>query len=140
MEEVRIVNDLTDVDWEELQSLFHAVGWDRPSAEKLKIAFTSSYLVSLAYLDGKLIGCGRVISDGQFYGSIYDVIVHPLYQGNKIGKKVMDNILHKMSDIPFIHLTATHGKEGFYNKLGLRKHKTAMARYLDANKEKEYLE
>lgn len=137
---VTITNSLAELSWDELECLFKAVEWDSFPKDKLQKAFTASYLVSLAYLDGKLIGCGRVVTDGIFYGAIYDVIVHPDYQGMGIGRKIMNNILAKTSDIFFIHLTATHGREEFYKKLGLKKHKTAMARYTHPDPAKEYLE
>lgn len=114
--------------------------WDGFPKHKLEKAFNASYLVSLAYLEGRLIGCGRVVSDGVFYGSIYDVIVHPDFQGMGIGKKVMKDILSQCSDVFFLQLTATHGRERFYEKLGLRKHKTAIGRYTHPAPAKEYLE
>ncbi|MDR7073395.1 GNAT family N-acetyltransferase [Fictibacillus barbaricus] len=135
-----IVNHLDSIDWVELESLFQAVNWDGFPKEKLMKAFTASYFVTLIYSGEKLIGCGRVVTDGVFYGAIYDVIVHPEYQGIGIGKKIMNDILTKAKDIFFIHLTATTGREGFYEKLGLRKHKTAMARYNHPDPAKEYLE
>ncbi|QFF99347.1 N-acetyltransferase [Psychrobacillus glaciei] len=138
--EISIVNSLNKLDWEELAQLYVDVKWDSFPKDKLQKAFNASYLVSLAYLDERLIGCGRVITDGVFYGSIYDVIVHPDFQGMGIGNKIMTDILTKCSDIFFLQLTATHGREGFYEKLGLRKHKTAMGRYTHPSPEKEYLE
>jgi GNAT superfamily N-acetyltransferase len=135
-----ILNHLDSIDWVELESLFQAVNWDGFPKEKLMKAFTASYFVTLIYSDEKLIGCGRVVTDGVFYGAIYDVIVHPEFQGIGIGKKIMNDILTKAKDIFFIHLTATTGREGFYEKLGLRKHKTAMARYNHPAPAKEYLE
>ncbi|MBY6037237.1 GNAT family N-acetyltransferase [Fictibacillus nanhaiensis] len=137
---VTITNDIKNIDWVELEALYKAVKWDGFPKEKLKKAYDSSYFVTLAYLDRQLIGCGRVVTDGVFYGAIYDVIVHPEFQGIGIGKKIMNDILSKVDDIFFIHLTATTGREGFYEKLGLRKHKTAMARYTHPDPAKEYLE
>lgn len=138
--QVTIVNALDNLDWNELERLFIDVEWDGFPKHKLQQAFNSSYLVSLAYLEGRLVGCGRVVTDGVFYGSIYDVIVHPEFQGMGIGQKMMTDILTQCSDIFFLQLTATHGREGFYEKLGLRKHKTAMGRYTHPAPAKEYLE
>ncbi|MDI2587931.1 GNAT family N-acetyltransferase [Psychrobacillus sp. NEAU-3TGS] len=137
---ISIVNTLDNLDWDELEQLFLAVEWEGFPKHKLQQAFKASYLVSLAYLDGRLVGCGRVVTDGVFYGSIYDIIVHPEFQGIGIGKMVMTDLLTKCSDIFFLHLTATHGREGFYEKLGLRKHKTAMGRYTHPAPAKAYLE
>ncbi|TQR19657.1 GNAT family N-acetyltransferase [Psychrobacillus vulpis] len=138
--QVSIVNSLDNLDWDELEQLYVDVEWISFPKHRLQKAFTASYFVSLAYLEGKLIGCGRVVSDGEFYGTIYDVLVHPNFQSMGIGKKVMADILTNCSDIFFLQLTATHGREGFYEKLGLRKHKTAMGRYTHPAPAKEYLE
>ncbi|TLS36954.1 GNAT family N-acetyltransferase [Pseudalkalibacillus caeni] len=138
--QIKICNSLEGLDWGELVNLFETVEWKGRTKENLQQAFHSSYYVALLYDDNRLIGCGRVISDGVFYGAVYDVIIHPDYQGKGIGRKLMANILSKMDDVNFIHLTTTEGREPFYEKLGLRKHKTAMARYLDPEPAKKYLE
>jgi ribosomal protein S18 acetylase RimI-like enzyme len=135
-----IKNDCAQMDWDELAALFQAVGWIGHTKEKLKPAFLASQYISLAYIDDRLVGCGRAISDWIFYATIYDVVVHPNFQRQGIGKAIMTDLLHQLKEIPVVQLTATTGNEPFYYKLGLRKHKTAMARALRPGYAEEYLE
>ncbi len=69
---------------------------------------------------GKIIGMGRVISDGVSDGYIQDVIVSNLYRNKGIGKelvkKLRDHCLTK--GLSWIGLIAEPGTEEFYTKLG----------------------
>lgn len=138
--QVVIEHNLEKLDWDELEEIFQRVGWKSHTKEKLQKSFRESYSLSLAFAEGKVVGCGRAISDGVFYAAIYDVVIHPDYQGQSIGKMIVSDLMAALKDMPFVHLTSTTGNEPFYHKLGLRKHKTAMARYLDQEKANEYLE
>jgi ribosomal protein S18 acetylase RimI-like enzyme len=65
------------------------------------------------------IGMTRVVGDGKHY-SIWDVIVHPDYQSQKIGSAMMETALTELRKIAkkgaFVGLFAA--KPGFYEKLG----------------------
>jgi len=52
----------------------------------------------------------------------------------------MEFLLDKLSNVSCIHLISTTGNEEFYRKLGLKKLKTGMARYLNTSLSDEYLE
>lgn len=136
----KISHDLQAIDWYALESLFHSVGWHNHTTERLKKAFQNSSYVSLGFFDGQLVACARAISDEEFYTAIYDVVVHPAFQGQGYGKLIVTDVLNHYKDIGFIHLTATTGKDVFYKKLGLKRHKTGMARYLNQELGQEYLE
>ena len=77
-----------------------------------------------------------MLSDGVCYGTIYDVGVLEAYQGQGVGKGIMEALL-KGSGHLLVYLTSTFGSEEFYRKLGFKKHKTAYAKYPH---ESEYLE
>ena len=79
-----------------------------------------------AWDDGRLVGFGRVISDGVYQAAVYDMAVIPEYQRQGIGTMIMQNILNKISNCNII-LYAAIGKEGFYSTLDFRKMKTGMA-------------
>ncbi|MCP8616196.1 GNAT family N-acetyltransferase [Salirhabdus salicampi] len=137
---VVLQTSVENIDWKELSELFQQVNWEGYNMENVEKAFRNSYIVCFAFIDNKLVGCGRSISDGVRYAAIYDVVVAPHMQGKGIGHKLVDSLLNHLKDIPFVHLTTTIGKETFYEQFGLRKHKTAMARYLDEQKANIYLE
>ncbi len=84
-----------------------------------------------AYDDETLIGVGRALSDGEYYAGIYDVAVLPAFQGQGVGTRIVLALLEKLP-VGTITLFAAPGKEGFYEQLGFRKMKTAMAKFTDA--------
>ena len=51
-----------------------------------------------------------------------------------------DYKLEQLKDVSCIHIISTTGNEAFYRKQGFRKVKTGMARYLDSELTKAYLE
>lgn len=77
--------------------------------------------------DGSVIGFGRALSDGVYQSAIYDVTVLPEYQGQGIGKKIMEALLSKLpqGQGPVLIYVAP-GKEGFYKKLGFEPLLTGM--------------
>ena len=75
-----------------LDGLIEAVGWGRRGeAAWTKICARSSLLVT-AWEDARLVGMGRILEDGVMC-MVYDVAVHPLYQGRGIGSAVMRRIV-----------------------------------------------
>ena len=81
------------------------------------------YSVSV-YNNDKIIGYGRIIGDGIIYLYIHDTMVHPNYQGQGIGKQIMEKLVSKINEIkkenPYLraYLGASLGKEEFYKKCG----------------------
>ena len=122
-----------DIDWPQLFHLYSQVGLvanmgREKEFDKIKRAFINSYKIVTAWTDDKLVGAGRLISDGICYGQIFDVGVLPEYQKQGIGKGIVNEILRNNEHI-WIYLTSTFGNEEFYRKLGFKRHKTAFAKY-----------
>ncbi len=104
-------------------ALFESTGWNQEygmSAEELQRAILESWCVITAYDDGKLIGTGRVISDGVFHALIVDVIVRPEYQKHGIGTLIMQRLLERCraARLRDVQLFCARGKAPFYQKLG----------------------
>jgi len=137
--EVSILNDLENVDWLRMKEIYHSVGWKKHNEEKIKKIFNLSNVIAIAYHKDRIVGFGRGISDGIFNAAIYDVVIENQYQNKGIGKQIISNLLDQLEGISCVHLVATTGNEEFYRKLGFKNMKTAMARYLDPNLIKEYL-
>jgi aralkylamine N-acetyltransferase len=133
--------DPQNVDWLALADLYERAPLGKRDPAQLKRAFEKSYLVCFAFDGGRIVGAGRLISDGEYYANIYDVAVLPEYQGKGIGAKIMGGLLDSQK-IEFLLLTSTIGNEPFYRKHGFRRHKTAMALYRGAKAERgeKYLE
>ena len=104
-------------------SLFETTGWNREyglSADQLHGALSASWYMIAAYHEDRLIGFGRVISDGLLHAFIVDLIVLPEYQGQGIGGHILSQLTRrcKASGIPDIQLFCAKGKAGFYEKHG----------------------
>jgi predicted GNAT family N-acyltransferase len=77
------------------------------------------HLVS-AFDSEQMVGLGRIISDGQLYALIVDVIVLPAYRGQGIGTTIMKQLLEhcRSSEIRDVKLFAARGKSAFYQLFG----------------------
>nr|YP_009546368.1 GCN5-like N-acetyltransferase [Gelidium gabrielsonii]AYO27716.1 GCN5-like N-acetyltransferase [Gelidium gabrielsonii] len=108
----------------ELEQLCDSVGWVRRPINKVKIAIEHSFLtISLFYKEcnrQKLIGFARATSDTAFNATIWDVVIHPDFQGCGLGKILMDQIVKELRyyDISTITLFADPQVVSFYRNIG----------------------
>jgi len=121
------------INWASLVQLYFetdgVVGLGRErNLDKIKKAFLRSYKVVTVWEEDKIIGAGRMISDGVCYGWIHDMAILPEYQKHGLGKRLMEELLNENENL-LIGLTSAFGVEEFYYKLGFKKHKTALAKY-----------
>lgn len=84
-----------------------------------KIALKNSVSFSVKYKN-KLIGYTRIHSDGVFYFGIWDVLIHPQYQGYGLGYALMTEVMKYLKTKPYIkiYLFSAKGKENFYSQFG----------------------
>jgi len=113
-----------DIDLYELEELCDAVGWARRPIRKVRKAIQHSFLVvSMWEYRGsrrRLIGFSRATSDHAFNATIWDVVVHPDYQGQGLGKTLMKQLIKKLrsEDISNVTLFADPHVIEFYRNLG----------------------
>ncbi|WP_044748437.1 GNAT family N-acetyltransferase [Bacillus alveayuensis] len=138
--DIKIHSDFSNANLDEMKEVYRSVGWTKHTKEIIKQVFEASNVIALATVNGRIIGFGRAISDGVFNAAIYDVVVHRDFQKQGIAKKIMEYLLDKLSNVSCVHLISTTGNEEFYRKLGLKRVKTGMARYLNPKLSDEYLE
>ena len=124
--------DCAGVDWIAVYETLKRVGMGHFSPDLHRQAFEASQATVFAYSQNRLVGFARALSDGVCQAAIYDVAVVPEFQRQGIGAQLMDALLSRLSHGNVI-LYASPGKEDFYRKLGLRKMKTAMALFPDAD-------
>ncbi len=119
--EVKYLDSITVEDYNYLRK---SVAWaELESKQALKGINNSAFLIS-AVVDNKTVGVTRVVSDGGYIAIIVDVIVLPDFQGNGIGKammqKAMEYIKSTISEgqFVFVNLMAAKDKEPFYSQFG----------------------
>jgi GNAT superfamily N-acetyltransferase len=103
--------------------LFESTGWTSSiaiSEDVLKMAIDNSWYWVSVFDKEKLIGVGRLVSDGALYAFVCDMIVLPEYQGKGIGKAILKMLKDKCmeSRIQRVWLFAAQGRAGFYIKNG----------------------
>jgi len=108
---------------DEYYALFQSTGWTfrRPvTPDVLALSLEKSWFCVFAYDGPKLVGSGRVVTDGWLHAIIYDMMVLPAYQRQGIGREIMRRLLQKCLDaqIGTIQLFCAEGKQAFYEKLG----------------------
>jgi len=120
--------DRARIDWNEAVIVFERapLGRNRRDPEKLRRAFEKSDAVVFVFDSTHLVGLGRALSDGEYQASVYDVVLLPEYQGRGIGREMMRRLCEQLP-VENIILYAVPGREGFYEKCGFRKMRTAMA-------------
>ena len=113
-----------NIDLYALEQLCDTVGWVRRPLKKVKIAIDNSFLtVSLSYQENKqkkLIAFARATSDNTFNATIWDVVVHPEFQRQGLGKILINEVIRQLrcSDINTITLFADPQVLNFYKNLG----------------------
>jgi predicted N-acetyltransferase YhbS len=130
------------IDWLALCEIFRLAPLGTREPQKLKIAAENSHTVCSAYVDQKIIGFGRAISDGQYQSAIYDVVVLPAFQNQGVGKLIMEALLQKLPKSGPVLIFVAPGKQDFYSKFGFGNLKTGMGLFPnpEMSREKGYLE
>jgi N-acetylglutamate synthase-like GNAT family acetyltransferase len=106
---------------EEFFQLYETTGWNvkkNYSEDDLEKAISNSWYLVSAYHNEKLVGFGRIISDGVYQTFIGDLIILPDYQKHGIGSHIFTTLVEKCreSGIKWIQLTSAKGKADFYKK------------------------
>lgn len=123
-------DDIDRVDWGQLALVFQRAPLGERKPETLRRVFQNSGVRCFAWDGATLIGAGRAITDRISYAAIFDVVLLPEYQGKGIGRQIMNHLIeHAHAANVILHVVP--GKEGFYQKLGFRRMKTAMGRFLN---------
>ncbi len=104
-------------------TLFETTSWNleykATEDELAQMLFNSQFTVA-AYEGENLIGFGRIVTDGVLHAIIYDMIVHPGYQGRGIGTHILQMLIEwcRSGNIRDIQLFCADGKRAFYENNG----------------------
>jgi GNAT superfamily N-acetyltransferase len=107
---------------EEYRNLREAVGWGNADSAATEAGLENSLFSVCVLSDDEVIGCGRIVGDGGMYFYLQDVMVLPEFQGQGIGRRIMDSLMEHLDEHAhakaFIGLMASKGAAGFYMRFG----------------------
>ena len=94
--------------------------------DHVRHALDKSDFIAAATVDNIPVGMARIMTDGTQV-LVMDVIVHPDYQRNGIGKGLMEKIRNYIESTDYdrmiVNLITDESKTGFYEKLGYQNEK-----------------
>lgn len=83
---------------EEYKYLCDSVGWTNyMNFEVVETSLQNSIYCITVNDNNRIIGMGRIVGDGAIYFYIQDIVVHPDYQRNGIGKKIMNALVEYLN-------------------------------------------
>lgn len=112
--------------YEDYFRLRESAGWKNFSKIQAENALKHSLYTITAVKNNTVIAMGRLIGDGQYY-LIADVVVHPDFQGQKIGTAILRKLLQYVEHHTpaggrsSVQLIAEKGKEPFYEAFGFKR-------------------
>ena len=93
--------------------------WHRDYNEEETDAALSK-TINITCRDGeRLVGSVRILTDGVYFGTITEILVHPDYRGQGIGRRLME--LVKDNTPTKLYFGSRPDVIGFYEKLGLER-------------------
>lgn len=133
MSKITLSFEIDTIDWHRASIIFERAPLGTRAPDRIRKAFENSQLVCFARDEDTLIGLARALSDHTAWSVIYDLCMLPEYQGQGLGKRMMQAMLKRL-DTPNVQLHSVPAMMGFYEKLGFRKMKTAMVLPADPNR------
>lgn len=119
--------DTRRIDWHELSDLYRIAPLAEKSPQSLARSFSNSMFKCFVFDRRRLVGAGRALADGVDCSYLCDIAVHPDLQGRGLGKAIVTRLKELSAGHRKIILYANPGKEAFYEKLGFRRMRTALA-------------
>lgn len=115
------------VDLNQLKLLFDITAFwaKKRDLEGLTVAIAHSNPVVTVWDRQHLIGFARATSDGIYRATIWDVVIHPEYQGAGLGRKLVETVLSHplMNRVERVYLMTTH-QQRFYERIGFQENST----------------
>jgi ribosomal protein S18 acetylase RimI-like enzyme len=113
-----------DLPLDQLLTLYNSVGWaaytNDQGRPKLQDAIHNSTYVVSAWDGDKLVGLARGLSDDVSIFYLQDILVHPDFQKQGIGKQLLNNCLERFQHVRMKVLLTDDREEQlrFYESLG----------------------
>ncbi len=130
---ITYTSSMANITENKLQRLFQAVKWKSARhPERLLQAISGSHAVITAWKGNELVGLVNAISDGCMTAYFHYMLVDPAYQGQGIGKKLMEQMLARYEDYETKVLIAYPDVISFYESIGFRKEKSTVPLYISS--------
>lgn len=104
-----------------LLALYESLGWNslQLTVNELEQMCKQSWYAMYAFDDKKLVGMGRIISDGVITGVICGVCVLPEYQSIGIGKEIVERLIQHCEQNKVIpQLMCVEKLQSYYESIG----------------------
>ncbi len=115
----------TEISFEEYNELRRTVNWYEVSRRQFDVSIPNSRFITVGRDDGKLVSMARAVGDGGYHLLVVDVIVHPDYQRQGIGKQMISQLIDfvhndyiESGETTMVSLLSAKDKEPFYEKFG----------------------
>lgn len=124
VEGLTIRHEVDESQLDDLIGLYQISWWGKHrTRDDIRRMLAGSFLV-VAINDeaGRLVGFCRLLSDGVYRGTVYDVIVHESWQGRGVGRLVMETLMNhpKVRVIESLALDCVPEKVALYEKWGFK--------------------
>ena len=122
MSNIRYTDSISSEDYLMLRK---AVGFKELSVRQVETALRNNAFLIVAKDGDKTVGMTRLVADGAYIAIIVDVMVLPEYQGNGIGRVMIEETINcikggiAVGEQAAVFLVAAKDKEGFYEKFRL---------------------
>ena len=123
--------DTHDFTREELERLFLSVNWSSGHfPDKLVVAMQNYETVFTAWDNNALVGLICAMDDGIMNAYVHYLLVDPVYQGQGIGRKLVDMVKEQYKDYMRIVVVAYNEELDFYESCGFKKADDASAMFI----------
>jgi GNAT superfamily N-acetyltransferase len=102
----------------EINAAYAWVEWPQREPWRLEAISRSCTWFAARDDDGGLVGVGRVLDDGGLHASVWDVIVRPDRQRERIGTAILRAMLDRCADRRLVALVSTPAAVPFFASIG----------------------
>ncbi|MDF9463894.1 GNAT family N-acetyltransferase [Bacillus sp. FSL K6-0273] len=120
-------------DFNGLLSLYESLGWNslKLTVNELERMCKQSWYAIYVFDDKRLVGMGRVISDGVITGIICGVGVLPKYQSSGIGKEIVKRLIQHCEQNKVIpQLMCVEKLQSYYESIGFEVFSIGMTKHI----------
>ncbi len=138
MEQIQLQHEISVEEYNKLRA---SVDFIQVMPKRAERALANSLYKVIATDGDRPVGMARVVGDGGYVYFICDVVVHPSYQSQGLGRKIIENVLAWLEnqveegETIMVNLMSALNKEDFYSKLGFHRrpfenHGSGMSRWI----------